>query len=315
MSMIIYIEIKLTDSLKNAIRETADTYTCIFEDELNSEKEKHDAVSNAEIIFGNVKPASWLDEARSLKWIQFSSAGFDAYRKLKTAAIVTNMRDYFSGPCAETMIAGILALYRGIDEFAILKQEKKWVGHTIRTNLYLLSKRQVIILGAGNIGQRIGKLLSGFDCQVAYYARSTNTAIINTPDELLQAIPGADIIIGALPGTAETARLFTNEMIDAMRPNAIFCNVGRGNLVADESHLVNALMNSRIAGAVLDVTAQEPLPADHPLWECPQTILTQHSGGGNLTELEGIVAMFITNFKNFENNRSLMNTVQLERGY
>jgi glyoxylate/hydroxypyruvate reductase A len=315
MSMIIYIEIKLTDSLKNAIRETADTYTCIFEDELNSEKEKHDAVSNAEIIFGNVKPASWLDEARSLKWIQFSSAGFDAYRKLKTAAIVTNMRDYFSGPCAETMIAGILALYRGIDEFAILKQEKKWVGHTIRTNLYLLSKRQVIILGAGNIGQRIGKLLSGFDCQVAYYARSTNTAIINTPDELLQAIPGADIIIGALPGTAETAGLFTNEMIDAMRPNAIFCNVGRGNLVADESHLVNALMNSRIAGAVLDVTAQEPLPADHPLWECPQTILTQHSGGGNLTELEGIVAMFITNFKNFENNRSLMNTVQLERGY
>jgi glyoxylate/hydroxypyruvate reductase A len=315
MSMIIYIEIKLTDSLKNAIRETADTYTCIFEDELNSEKEKHDAVSNAEIIFGNVKPASWLDEARSLKWIQFSSAGFDAYRKLKTAAIVTNMRDYFSGPCAETMIAGILALYRGIDEFAILKQEKKWVGHTIRTNLYLLSNRQVIILGAGNIGQRIGKLLSGFDCQVAYYARSTNTAIINTPDELLQAIPGADIIIGALPGTAETAGLFTNEMIDAMRPNAIFCNVGRGNLVADESHLVNALMNSRIAGAVLDVTAQEPLPADHPLWECPQTILTQHSGGGNLTELEGIVAMFITNFKNFENNRSLMNTVQLERGY
>ncbi|MHA4845358.1 D-2-hydroxyacid dehydrogenase [Flavitalea antarctica] len=313
--MIIYIEIRLTDSLKNAIRETADTYTCIFEDELGSEEEKHDAVTSAEIVFGNVKPVSWLDEASSLKWIQLSSAGFDGYRKLKTTAIVTNMRDYFSGPCAETMLAGILALYRGIDEFAILKKEKKWVGHTIRTNLYLLSKRQVIILGAGNIGQRIGKLLSGFDCQVAYYARSTSVAIINTPDELLQAIPGADIIIGALPGTAETAGLFTNEMIDAMKPNAIFCNVGRGNLVADESHLVDALMSNRIAGAVLDVTAQEPLPASHPLWDCPQTILTQHSGGGNLTELEGIVAMFITNFKNFENNRSLMNTVRLERGY
>jgi glyoxylate/hydroxypyruvate reductase A len=313
--MIIYIEIKLTASLKNAIRETADLYTCIFEDELDSEEEKHEAVRKADIVFGNVKPPAWLDEAPSLKWIQFGSAGFDGYRKLKTAAIVTNMRDYFSGPCAETMVAGILALYRGIDEFAILKKEKKWVGHTIRTNLYLLSKRQVIILGAGNIGQRLGKLLSGFDCQVAFYARSANTAIINTPDELLQAIPGADIIIGALPGTAETAGLFTNDMIDAMKPNAIFCNVGRGNLVADESHLVDALMNSRIAGAVLDVTAQEPIPAAHALWDCPQTILTQHSGGGNLTELEGIVAMFITNFKNFESDRQLMNTVQLERGY
>src|SRR5688500_1169845 len=100
--MTIYIEIRLTDSLKNAIRETADTYTCIFEDELDSEEDKHNAVRNADIVFGNVKPASWLDEASSLKWIQFTSAGFDGYRKLKTGAIVTNMRDYFSGPCAET---------------------------------------------------------------------------------------------------------------------------------------------------------------------------------------------------------------------
>ena len=313
--MIVYIEIKLTESLKSAIREAVEPNVCIFEDELSSEQEKHDAIRRAEIVFGNVKPADILDEATQLKWIQFSSAGFDSYRKLKTKAIVTNMRDYFSVPCAETIVAGILALYRGIDEFTVLKQEKKWVGHAIRTNLYLLSKRQVIILGAGNIGQRIGKMLSGFDCQVAFYARSTNTAIINTPDELLQAVPGADIIIGALPGTVETTGLFTNEMIDAMRPDAIFCNVGRGNLVADESHLVKALLDKRIAGAVLDVTAQEPLPADHPLWACPQTILTQHSGGGNLTELEGIVAMFITNFRNFESDRQLMNTVQLARGY
>jgi phosphoglycerate dehydrogenase-like enzyme len=196
-----------------------------------------------------------------------------------------------------------------------LKDQKKWVGHTIRTNLYLLSRRQVIILGAGNIGQKIGKLLSGFDCQVIYYARSTYSAIINTPDELLQAIPGADIIIGALPGTAETAGLFTREMIDAMRPNAIFCNVGRGNLLQDESHLVEALLNKQIAGAVLDVTAEEPLPEDHPLWSCPDTILTQHSGGGNLTELEGIVAMFLTNLRSFESQRQMMNVVELGRGY
>jgi glyoxylate/hydroxypyruvate reductase len=313
--MTIYIEIKLTDSLKEAIREGADPDTCIFEDELTSEEERRSAIQKSTIVFGNVKPAAWLDEAPDLKWIQFASAGFDAYRGLKTTAIATNMRDYFSGPCAETMIAGIMALYRGIDEFTILKQNKKWVGHTIRTNLYVLSKRHVIILGAGGIGQRLGKMLSGFDCQVSFYARNPNMAIINTPDELLLALPNADILIGALPGTSETSGMFTNEMIDALPPNAIFCNVGRGNLLADESYLVDALMKQRIAGAVLDVTAKEPLPADHPLWDCPQTILTQHSGGGNLTELEGIVALFLTNLKNFESDRQLMNTVTLERGY
>jgi len=313
--MNIYIEIKLTDTLKSAIREAGDDYNCIFQDELESDEAKYEAVKKADIVFGNVKPVEWLNEAPDLKWIQFASAGFDSYRALKTDAVVTNMRDYFSGPCAETMVAGIMALYRGIDEFTLLKKAHKWVGHTIRNNLYLLSKRQVIILGAGNIGQRIGKLLSGFDCQVVYFARRSHLAIINTADELLQAVSGVDIIIGALPGTAETAGLFTNEMIQAMRPNAIFCNVGRGNLLADESYLIDALNNKRIAGAVLDVTAQEPIPADHPLWDCPNTILTQHSGGGNLTELEGIVALFLTNLKSFESDRQMMNTVDLERGY
>jgi phosphoglycerate dehydrogenase-like enzyme len=313
--MTIFVEIKLTEALKQALREGAESYTCIFQDELDNDDVKINAVRDADIILGNVRPVNWLEGAAKLKWIQFASAGFDAYRSLSTAAIVTNMRDYFSQPCAETMVAGIMALYRGIDEFALLKHKQEWVGQTIRTNLYLLNNRHVIILGAGNIGKKIGKILNGFDCQVAFYARSTQLAIINTPDELLQAIPGADIVIGALPGTAETAGLFTNDMIDAMRPNAIFGNVGRGNLLKDEQHLVDALNEKRIAGAVLDVTAMEPIPAGHPLWTCPNTILTQHSGGGNLTELEGIVALFLTNLKSLESGRQLLNTVQLKRGY
>src|SRR3954468_17506473 len=103
--MTIYIEIKLTDSLKEAVREATDPDTCIFEDELTTEEEKRTAVQQSSIVFGNVKPASLLDEAPDLKWIQCASAGFDAYRNLKTTAVATNMRDYFSGPCAETIVA------------------------------------------------------------------------------------------------------------------------------------------------------------------------------------------------------------------
>jgi phosphoglycerate dehydrogenase-like enzyme len=313
--MTIYIEIKLTEPLKQAIREVADEYECIFQDELPNDEMKQEAILNADIIFGNVKQPALLESADKLRWIQFSSAGFDAYRDINTNAVVTNMRDYFSGPCAETMVAGLLALYRGIAEFTLLKEQQKWVGHKVRNDLYMLQKRSVIILGAGNIGKRIGKLLSGFDCTIAYYARSSSTAIINTPDELLQAVSGADVIIGALPGTEETRGLFTNAMIDSLRANAIFCNVGRGNLLEDEAYLIKAIKEKKIAGAVLDVTAEEPIPPGHALWSCPNTILTQHSGGGNLTELQGIVALFITNFKNLEAGRQLMNTVQLGRGY
>jgi glyoxylate/hydroxypyruvate reductase len=313
--MKIYIETRLTDPLKQAIRETADGHECVFHSELNNEDERKAAIAAADIVFGNIKSPQLLETATRLRWIQFASAGFDAYRGLNTTAIVTNMRDYFSQPCAETIVAGLLALYRGIHEFAILKQQQKWVGHDVRNSLFMLGKRSVIILGAGAIGKRIAKLLTGFDCQVVFYARRSPVAIINTPDELLTAASGADIIIGALPGTAETQGLFTNAMIDAMRANAIFCNVGRGNLLEDESHLIKALNERKIAGAVLDVTAEEPLPPDHPLWTTPNTILTQHSGGGNLTELQGIVALFLTNLKNLEAGRPLMNRVELKRGY
>ncbi len=315
MLMKIYIETRLTDPLKLAIRETAHRYECIFHDELQNEDERRAAIADADIIFGNIKSPELLDTAPRLQWIQFASAGFDAYRGLRTRAIATNMRDYFSEPCAETIVAGILALYRGIHEFALLKQQQTWVGHDVRTNLFMLNKRSVIILGAGAIGKRLAKLLSGFDCQVIFFARSSPLAIINTTDELLQAASGADVIIGALPGTAETKGLFTNAMIDAMRANAIFCNVGRGNLLEDETHLIRALNERKIAGAVLDVTAEEPLPPGHPLWTTPNTILTQHSGGGNLTELQGIVALFLTNLKNLEAGRPLMNRIELNKGY
>ncbi|RYG03419.1 MAG: D-2-hydroxyacid dehydrogenase, partial [Chitinophagaceae bacterium] len=207
--MTIYIELRLTVALKKALRESATGYDCIFEDELNTVEEKQAAVQQADIVFGNVKQVEWLNNASQLKWIQFSSAGFGDYRNLKTSAVVTNMRDYFSQPCAETMVAGILSLYRGISEFALLKEKKEWVGHNIRNDLYLLNKRQVIVLGAGSIGQRIGKILGGFDCKVIFYSRNEKVSVINTPDELEIAVSAADIVIGALPGTAETAGLFT----------------------------------------------------------------------------------------------------------
>lgn len=103
-------------------------------------------------------------------------------------------------------------------------------------------------------------------------------------------------------------------MIDALPSTAVFANVGRGTTV-DEEALIKALQEKRIAGAVLDVTEVEPLPADNPLWEMPHVILTQHTGGGQASEDEGKVRFFAKNLTRFLEGKPVENQINLSRGY
>ncbi len=313
--MLIYVDTPFQQAQKDQLKTGAPEDEFVFKDELDSKEEQKNTLLKADIVLGNPRPAEWLTEAKNLKWMQLYSAGFEYYRGIEISAPVTNLQDFFSQPCAETMVAGIMALYRGMDFFGVLKEKKKWVGHTQRSELQLLMNRKVIILGWGTIGKRVGKILSGFSCETKIYARSAQEASIRTPGELENEIGWADIIIGCLPGTAETKGLFTSSMIRKMKKTALFCNVGRGNLVADESVLIEALNTNAIGGAVLDVTAEEPIPEDHPLWDCPNTILSQHSGGGNANEYYGIAEFFLKNLQKLKNKEPLENIVDFARGY
>jgi len=313
--MVIYIETPLDEDLRSQLKLACAEDECIFKGDLQTHEDRVSALSKAEIIFGNPRPASLLSDLPKLKWIQLYSAGFEYYSELTISATVTNMRDFFSEPCAETAIAGILSLYRGMSDFALLKQEKKWVGQKMRPALNTLQKKSVLILGAGNIGKRIEKILMGFDCNIHFYARTRAERVVTTIPEVEALIPTADIIIACLPGTEETKGFFKTTMIKLMKPSAIFVNVGRGNLVADELALAKALMNHEIGGAVLDVTFDEPLPADHPLWTCPNTILSQHSAGGDANESLGLLNFFLENLQRYKTQQPLLNQVQLNKGY
>jgi glyoxylate/hydroxypyruvate reductase len=313
--MTIYIDTPLSSNLQNQIIQAAKGDICQFRTAIPAEEDRIKAVQQADIIFGNPKPAAILQQAKQLKWFQLGSAGFEYYRDIKMAATVTNMQDFFSVPCAETMMAGILALYRGMDRFVDLKKTQHWVGHTIRPELFLLTHKKVLILGAGNIGKSLAKMLKGFDCTVFFYARKKRKGVVTTIEAVEALIPTMDIIVGCLPGTAETKGFFTPKMIDLMQSTALFCNVGRGNLVANEGALVAALQQGKIGGAVLDVTVNEPIPSNHPLWDCPNTILSQHSGGGDAQEIQGMVTVFLQNLERFKRGQPLLNIVQLDRGY
>ena len=268
----------------------------------------------AEVLLGNPPPA-WLAAGPPplLRFWQIDSAGFERYRHLHLSLPVANMGDFFAWPCAETMVGGLLALYRHLTELAVLQAEKKWVGGAfVRNRAGLLRGRRVVVLGAGAIGQAVRQQLAGFECQVQLLARTDASAQLHSKAELKAVLPETDIVINTLPGSAEG--FFSADLIAAMRPGSIYASVGRGN-TTDEPALLDALQSQHLGGAVLDVTAIEPLPTDSPLWGLPNVLLTQHTGGGQALEDESKVDMLLHNLELLRTGQPLANLVDLSRGY
>ncbi len=266
----------------------------------------------ATVLFGN-PPREWLAQRLpNLQLWQLDSAGFDRYQGLGVTAPVANMGDYFAWPCAETMVAGLLALYRALPELVRLQAEQRWVGAPIRGRMGLLRGKRVVILGAGTIGQAVQQQLSGFGCAVQLLARTNPQAQLRSREELAAALPTTDIVVNCLPGSARN--FFSADLLAALPPHSLYASVGRGN-TTDEPALIAALQAGHLGGAVLDVTASEPLPPGHPLWSLPNVLLTQHTGGGQPEEAAGKVAQLLRNLRRLQTGQPLENQVELQRGY
>ncbi|GGE99457.1 D-2-hydroxyacid dehydrogenase [Hymenobacter cavernae] len=276
------------------------------------EDQQRPAFQKTDLLFGN-PPTAWLSEAAPpLQFWQIDSAGFERYAQLNLGIPVANMGDFFAWPCAETMVAGILAWYRHIPELAVLQAEKEWVGLPVRKKLGLLRGKRVIILGAGAIGRAVRQQLTGFNCQVQCLARTNPKAKLHTVEDLKAALPQTDLVVNCLPGSAD--KFFSAELITAMAPGSLYASVGRGN-TTDEPALLEALQTGKLAGAVLDVTAKEPLPPDSPLWSLPNVLLTQHTAGGQPGEEDGRIELLLKNLGHFRQGEPLQNPVDLSKGY
>lgn len=283
----------------------------LFKNEL-PESQWAEAFNSAELIMGN-PPVEWFERMPSgLAFWQLDSAGFDQYRHLDIKAQVANMGDFFSRPCAETIVGGILAFYRDIPLLVRCQDKKKWLGSKIRPHLDLLGYKKVIILGAGSIGQLVKQMLMGFGSQVKMTARRNPIADIHAFDELLEALPETDLVINTLPGGLD--KYVSAQFIQAMKPGSLYASVGRGS-TTDEKALIHALQRGHLAGAVLDVTEEEPLPESNPLWEMENVILTQHTGGGYIAESEGKVRRFIRNVNSLLKGEEIETRINLSQGY
>jgi len=313
--MIIYCHANLDEALRNRLLEAlSPKYTIHFQSDAQSKNEAQHLFHEADYILGN-PPLEWFSEPlNNLKFWQLDSAGFDQYAsvRLNGQTRAANMGDWFARPCAESIIGGVLALYRGLDKLTLLKEKSEWIGTPLRAELRLLSGQEVVVLGAGTIGKTVQLLLQGFGCTIHMMARTSPDADIHSKEELLNILPNTDLVINTLPGSA--SHFADQQVFEAMKQGSIYASVGRGS-TTDEKALIDALNAGHLDGAVLDVTEIEPLPTDSPLWKMDHVILSQHTGGGHANEHVGKVDLFLNNMIAIESGGTPINEINLAKGY
>ena len=271
-----------------------------------------DEPCTCEVAFGNPDPGIVAGNA-ALRWLQLESVGFGEYvaldwRRSEGTVQVTNLAGFFADPVAESALAGILALYRGIDRLVRLQDRAEWQGDTNRPTLRQLSGARVVLFGFGAINRRLADLLAPFGCAITTLARGW------TDDSLAAALSEVDIVVSTVPATPATAEVFGATRFALMPRGAVFCNFGRGSAV-DEAALEGALRSGHLGGAVIDVTREEPLAPDHPFWTCPNLLMTQHSGGGTTDEIDRKIDHFLANLALYRAGRPLVGSVDFARGY
>ena len=310
--MEIFVSAELSNQQAARLRELTGADRLHLHNQYEEAADPDPAFTASEVAFGNV-PASWLTQAPALRWIQLFSVGISDYRDLDWPALssritMTNLPGFFSDPVAESALAGILALYRGIDRAVLLQGRAEWQGDALRAQLRSLTGTAVVLFGYGAINRRLDELLAPYRCRVTRFRRDW------TPRQLDEALAEADIVVGMAPETDATIGVFDEARLALLQKHALFVNFGRGSVV-DENALAAALNRRDIGGAVIDVTQQEPLPRGHPFWTTPSTILTQHSGGGTIDEYDRIIDVFADNLTRYRDGTLLLGVVDFERGY
>ena len=309
--MNIYIACELNNLEKKIIKNNLKKHNLYFSN-LTFKKIVDNNFLKCEIVFGNIPP-DWVKQSSKIRWLQLESTGFAEYSEVKKNflnkdVIITNLKSFFAHQVAQTVMAGIFSFYRGLDIFTLLKKEKKWIGDPIRAKLEILNDKNILFFGKGSINQEIAKYIKLFNCKYSFIDSNSNKSFFT------KKLKKAEIVICALPGTTKTKMLFNEKMINSLSKQTILVNVGRGNLI-NEKHLIKKLKNNDIKGAILDVTAEEPLRKNNPLWSCPNLILTQHTGGGYKDEIMDKVNFFLDNFQRYLKKSKVLNKINPIKGY
>jgi phosphoglycerate dehydrogenase-like enzyme len=282
----------------------------------------------AEIVCSYWMPNNWRELAPHLRWLQCAGAGVDGLRPTgvldkDSGVIVTTATGIHATIISEYVFGSMLLFNRNWPEMVHLQDRHIWPRSA---NWYNLSGRELAdqtlgIIGLGNIGRRIAQLGRAFGMRILATRRSVSEGG-KDPDvdqiypmgRLHDVLRESDYVVLSFPLTPETERLIGEAELRVMRPHAYLVNVARGRVI-DEAALIHALQEKWIAGAGLDVTVEEPLPADSPLFAMSNVILTPHISGVSVHYDKRLTRLFADNLQLYRAGQPLRNQYEPQRGY
>ncbi|MDO8533003.1 MAG: D-2-hydroxyacid dehydrogenase [Dehalococcoidia bacterium] len=279
---------------------------------------------DAEVLFTRFVPRDLLRRAPNLRWVHVGTAGVDIALKeshvLGSGVTVTCSIGMHAVPVSEFILSGVLALNKRVPAFWAEKEKRVW--RRAEREMPVVQGATMGIVGYGQIGRATARLAKAFRMRVVATKRSCTAPmrdadgadLLLPPSHLRELLAESDYVVICAPLTPETERLIGEAELRAMKPTACLVNIARGRVV-DEAALVRALREGRIAGAVLDVFEDEPLPADSPLWDMPNVIFSPHIAGGSERNPDRATDLFCRNLANYLSGQPLVNVVDPARGY
>ena len=278
------------------------------------------AFARAHVILTLDVPMDLPPKAPNLRWIQAIGSGvgqFVSSRLPDGGIVLTNGASIGAGSIAEWTLARILQILKRLPEHDARAREHRWVmAHGSQ-----LEGRTVAIVGLGAIGRAVARRARGFGVHLIgvrhhWSAGQTDPDVDELwgRDALHDVLARSDVVVAAVPGTADNENLFDAAAFAAMRQGSIFLNVGRGMLV-DEDALMASLRAGRLRAAAIDVARTEPLPPDSPLWTTPNLYISPHSSAGGDDYARRAFDLFCANLTRFVAGEPLLNVVDLSSGY
>jgi phosphoglycerate dehydrogenase-like enzyme len=280
------------------------------------------AIADADIYMGHLNREVFL-AAKKLQWVQSPSSGvnyFLAIPELKDGPVIlTGARGTHAASVADSAMAMILAITRGIRDSIQAQPEHKWVG-SVRSKLIELTDLTMGVIGLGSIGRAVAKRAYAFDMRVVAVDLFPN----NQPeyvhelwglDRLNDLLAESDIVVVTVPWTPEVQGMIGAGQIARMKPSAMLVGMSRGGII-DQKALAEALREKRLASAALDVFEPEPLPADSELWDIENLLIAPHIAGGTQYEGKYLLDIFGENLAKFVAGEfPLRNQINKELGF
>lgn len=281
------------------------------------------ALRDADAYLGRISRPAFLAAGPRLRWVHSTGAGIETVAAIPelvaSDVVVTNTRGGHAPSIAEHTFAMLLALTRRIIPLAEDQRNHSWKGPGRVGPLRELTGAAMTIVGMGNIGRAIAKRAVAFEMRVLGVdlrpaAPHEGVEAIWGLDRLDEALAQADVLAIAVPYTVETDGLLDARRISLLREGAYLLALSRGGIV-DEVALLAALRSGHLAGAGLDVFANEPLPPDNPLWDAPNLMVTPHCSGASSQTRARVAAITRENLRRFIQGETLVNICDKRAGY